>query len=30
MHIAEVRRVTLGETTNWFEGMQEQLIDSPT
>jgi hypothetical protein len=30
MHIAEVRRVTLGETTNWFEGMQEQLIESPT
>jgi hypothetical protein len=30
MHISEVRRVTLGETTNWFEGMQDQVIDSPT
>jgi hypothetical protein len=30
MHISQVRRVTLGETTDWFEGMQEQLIDSPT
>lgn len=28
-YIAGVRRVTLGETTNWFEGMQEQVMDSP-
>ena len=27
--IADVRRVTLGETTNWFEDMQEQAMDSP-
>jgi hypothetical protein len=30
MHIGEVRRVTLGEATNWYEGMQEQVIDSPS
>ncbi len=30
MHIGEVRRVTLGEATNWYEGMQEQPIDSPS
>jgi hypothetical protein len=30
-HGAEkVRRVTLGETTDWFEDMRDQLIDSPT
>jgi len=30
MHVGAVRRVTLGETTNWYEGMQEQEIDSPS
>jgi hypothetical protein len=30
MHISEVRRVTLGETTDWYEEMQEQVIDSPS
>jgi hypothetical protein len=30
MHIGEVRRVTLSEATNWYEGMQEQVIDSPS
>jgi hypothetical protein len=29
-HIGEVRRVTLGETTNWYEGMQAQEMDMPT
>lgn len=28
-HVEEVRRVTAGEATNWFEDMQEQLIESP-
>jgi hypothetical protein len=29
-NIGEVRRVTLGETTDWFEDMRDQLLDSPT
>jgi SMODS and SLOG-associating 2TM effector domain 1 len=29
-NIAEVRRVTLGEATDWFEDMRDQPIDSPT
>jgi len=28
--IAEVRRVTLGEATDWFEDMRDQQLDSPT
>ena len=25
-----VRRMMLGETTDWYEGMEQQLIESPT
>jgi hypothetical protein len=28
--IAEVSRVTLGETTDWFQDMRDQILDSPT
>ena len=28
-HVSDVRRVTLGETTNWFEDMQGQVMESP-
>ncbi len=28
-NVVEVRRAALGETTNWFEGMQEQVMESP-
>jgi SMODS and SLOG-associating 2TM effector domain 1 len=29
-HVSAVRRVMLGETTNWYEDMEQQLMDSPT
>jgi SMODS and SLOG-associating 2TM effector domain 1 len=28
--VERVRRITLGETTDWFEDMRDQLLDSPT
>jgi hypothetical protein len=30
LRIAEIRRITLGEATDWFEDMRDQLLDSPT
>ena len=29
-HVGAARRVMLGETTDWYEDMEQQLMDSPT